>query len=531
MDANINEFFRQATLRICGSLDIDRALFNTCAYLEKFLPLDAVGLYLYDPALNLVTRVARVSRDAEDAVGRISPLPEGSREFWSAIWTEMKDIRIINRPDTIPAMRDAARLHGLDLNISIIVMRLELDGRRLGLVSLKAKGHDRYTEKHARRIRVLHEPFAVAMTNALAHQELLRLKEILTEDNQYLRNRISELSETEIVGATLGLRHVMEMVRQVANLDSPVLLLGETGVGKGMIANAIHYHSARKNRPFVTVNCGAIPDSLMDSELFGHEKGAFTGAVFQKKGRFERAHQGTIFLDEIGELPAPAQVRLLHVVQEKTIERVGGTEAVPVDVRIVSATHRNLEDMVRSQTFREDLWFRLNVFPIHIPPLRQRRDDIPILVHHFIEKKSIELRLKDKPEPAPDALEQLCAYPWPGNVRELENTVERALIQYRGGLLRFDLLASDRRVISGAPEDDLLQNAVGGGLMSLDRMNTLYIKRALAAAAGKVSGPGGAAEMLKIHPNTLRKRMDKLGIDYKGRNGTPHVKKHPRKVI
>ncbi len=515
MTSNINEFFRQATRCLCGSLSINKALQDTFHYLEQFLPVDAVGLYLYDPVLNLVKRVARVSRDANDTIGRITPLPEGSREFWSSIWKRMKDIRIINRPNTIAAMRDAARMHGLNLDISLIAMRLEMEGEKLGLVSLKAKGHDRYTEEHARLVRILHDPFAIALTNALQHQELMRLKEMLAEDNRNLRSQIQELAETEIIGATAGLRHVMEMVNQVAKLDSPVLLLGETGVGKGMIANAIHYHSARKEAPLVQVNCGAIPESLVDSELFGHEKGAFTGAVSQKKGRFERAHRGTIFLDEIGELPAPAQVRLLHVVQEKTIERVGGTEPIPVDVRIISATHRDLEGMVRSAKFREDLWFRLNVFPIHIPPLRHRTEDIPALVYHFIEKKSAELRLKDKPDLSPDALKQLCAHRWPGNVRELENTVERALIQYRGGLLRFDLADLDRQETADESRYNPLKDPAGNRPMTLDQMNALHIRRVLAAAGGKISGPGGAAELLDIHPNTLRKRMDKLGIDYK----------------
>ena len=244
------------------------------------------------------------------------------------------------------------------------------------------------------------------MSKALEHQEIIRLKDMLADDNRYLFDELRSASGDEIIGSDFGLKAVMRMVQQVAPLDSPVLLLGETGTGKEVIANAIHYSSPRKDGPFIKVNCGAIPETLLDSELFGHEKGAFTGAISQKRGRFERANKGTIFLDEIGELPAQAQVRLLRVLQTKEIERVGGTTSIPVDIRIISATNRNLQEMIASGRFREDLWFRLNVFPIMIPPLRQRREDIPALVHHFIERKSKELKLTERPVLAPGAIGQ-----------------------------------------------------------------------------------------------------------------------------
>ena len=214
--------------------------------------------------------------------------------------------------------------------------------------------------------------------------------------------------------------------------------MGETGVGKEVIANAIHNLSLRSNGPFIRVNCGAIPPTLMDSELFGHEKGAFTGALFQKRGRFERADGGTIFLDEIGELPLEAQVRLLRVLQEKEIERVGGTETIQVDIRVIAATHRNLDQMLAEGRFREDIYFRLRVFPIAIPPLRLRPEDIPVLVQHFIQKKCREMKTVKIPSLAPGALDRLMLYNWPGNVRELENAVERELIVNKGSLLSFD---------------------------------------------------------------------------------------------
>jgi transcriptional regulator with GAF, ATPase, and Fis domain len=291
-----------------------------------------------------------------------------------------------------------------------------------------------------------------------------------------------------------------------------VLLLGETGAGKDVIANAIHYSSPRRDAPFITVNCGAIPETLMDSELFGHEKGAFTGALTQKRGRFERANKGTIFLDEIGELPLQAQVRMLRVVQKKEIERVGGSRPIQVDVRIIAATHRNLEEMIKSGHFREDLWFRLNVFPVMIPPLRQRKEDIPALVNHFIERKSNELKLSTSPKVAIGAIDRLTSYRWPGNVRELENVIERALILNKDGPLRFDQFVAAQQeekppALSGHENEPI----------NLDEVIFRHIHRVLQMTNGKVHGEGGAAELMGINPSTLRNRMNKLGIPF-GRN-------------
>jgi transcriptional regulator with GAF, ATPase, and Fis domain len=285
------------------------------------------------------------------------------------------------------------------------------------------------------------------------------------------------------------------------------LLLGETGVGKDVIANAIHYSSPRKDGPFVKVNCGAIPETLLDSELFGHEKGAFTGAISQKRGRFERADKGSLFLDEIGELPPQAQIRMLRVLQYKELERVGGTNPISVDIRLIAATNRNLEEMVGQKQFREDLWFRLNVFPIRIPPLRERRGDIPALVHHFVERKSRELKIPGPPPLAQGVIDRLTAYDWPGNVRELENLVERALILSQGEPLTFDDLGEEKTkpCATAGPEDKTLR---------LDAVISSHIRRVLEMANGRVHGKGGAAELLGINPSTLRYRMNQLKIPY-----------------
>ncbi len=348
------------------------------------------------------------------------------------------------------------------------------------------------------------------ITYRIETEKKLEEAEIKIEDNRFLQRELHRLSGDRIIGAEFGLKDVMEKATIAASVESPVLLLGETGVGKDIIANYIHYASSRYKEAFITVNCGAIPDALIDSELFGHEKGAFTGALSQKRGRFERADKGTIFLDEIGELPLPAQVRLLRVLQSREIERVGGIKTIPLNLRIIAATNRNLEEMVKEKMFREDLWFRLNVFPLLIPPLRLRVEDIPALVQHFIELKTKELKLRDAPDLAAGAIDTLIAYDWPGNVRELENVIERAMILHRGTPLRFEDLglspADPISVTAGAPEDETLE---------LDALVKRHIQHVLKLTGGKVHGPGGAGDVLKVNPDTLRYRMKKLGIPFR----------------
>ncbi|MCP4400427.1 MAG: sigma-54-dependent Fis family transcriptional regulator, partial [bacterium] len=264
----------------------------------------------------------------------------------------------------------------------------------------------------------------------------------------------------------------------------------------------------RNNGPLITVNCGAIPESLIDSELFGHEKGAFTGALSQKRGRFERANTGTVFLDEIGELPLAAQVRLLRVLQEKEIERVGGTKAIGVDCRVIAATHRNLEEMVRDGQFREDLWFRISVFPLRIPPLRERRSDIPALLQYVIREKVKELKLPSVPDVAPGVIDRFLEYAWPGNVRELANVVEREIILNPHGPLTFEHVnpAIQPKTHHVEAQHETTDN--------LDEAIRVHIQRVLQKTQGKVHGSGGAAELLGINANTLRNRMNKLGIAY-----------------
>ncbi len=476
-------------------------------YLASVMPADWMSLNLYEPGLGAVRTIAvATSSDEMKMEDGISPLSQEARDFIER--SAPANVRIVNRPDLDPVTKTMQKIRDLP-ECSVIILLLTVEGRRTGTLVLAARGKDRYSEEHARLLSLLNDPFAMAFTNALTHQELVRARDMLVDDNRYLHQELRRMSGDEIIGAEFGLKNVMALVRQVAPLLSPVLLLGETGVGKDLIARAIHYLSPRSDGPFVMVNCGAIPETLIDSELFGHEKGAFTGAMTQSRGRFERANRGTIFLDEIGELPPQAQVRMLRVVQSKQVERVGGSEAISVDIRIIAATHRDLEDMVRENRFREDLWFRLNVFPIKIPPLRERKEDIPALINHFIANKSRELRLLTPPDLAPGAIDRLLNYAWPGNVRELENVVERAMILDRTGPLRFDHLigGSGGHVAPGLRSQE-------DGPLGLDDLMGSHIEQVLQRTRGKIHGPGGAAELLGINPSTLRNKMDRLGIVY-----------------
>lgn len=506
MTIDEKDFFQQATLRICSSLDIRTAMKRSLEYLALIMPADWMRLALYERGLSALRTIAVATSSGDIKIDTIIPLSQKARDFLTS--SDLPEVRIVNRPDSDPVIREVQKHHGLP-EASEIVLRLSIEGKRAGAVALAARGKDRFSEEHARLFSLLNEPFAIALSNALSHQELLRLKEMLVDDNLYLHKELRRLSGEEIIGADFGLKKVTELVRQVATLQSPVLLLGETGAGKELIAHAIHSLSSRRDGPFILVNCGAIPETLIDSELFGHEKGAFTGALTQKRGRFERANKGTIFLDEIGELPSQAQVRMLRVLQSKEIERVGGSDSIVVDIRIIAATHRNLEDMVKKNQFREDLWFRLNVFPITIPPLRERKEDIPALVHHFIGRKSQELRLPKPPTLEQGAVDRLMAYSWPGNVRELENVIERAMILNKDGPLTFDPLVP----VLEDYEAPVFQGQENKSL-KLDDVVSRHIDQVLKMTTGKVHGPGGAAELLGINSSTLRNRMDRLGISY-----------------
>jgi hydrogenase-4 transcriptional activator len=400
----------------------------------------------------------------------------------------------------------------------------------VGILVLLAKPGRKFTAVDHRTAQRLLEPFAVAVENDTRLHELRSLREAAEADRATLLTRLGRQDVNEdVVGARTGLRHVMDRVTLVAQSDVPVLILGETGTGKEVVSRAIHTRSKRADGPFIRVNCGAIPSELVDSQLFGHERGSFTGASEQHQGWFERADRGTLFLDEIGELPLPAQVRLLRVLQDHQIERVGGKVPLRVDVRIVAATHRDLSAMVKDRTFREDLWYRINVFPILLPTLRERLEDIPALVRHFTQRAATRFGL-----PAADAtdtdLRLLADYAWPGNIRELGAVIDRAVILGAGrGLDVATALGLSRQQVQAPPApgaeptmyEVIPESALPGDtsapppgdIVPLATAMRQHIERALAATRGRIEGRRGAAEMLQINPHTLRARMRKLGID------------------
>jgi transcriptional regulator with GAF, ATPase, and Fis domain len=510
---NENDFFRNVTLKLCGHLEIEEGLHACINYLSKHMPANYIYLEKYEGELGAMRYIARANSEKGERMSVLVPMSTEAKALAAEDLEDINDIPepvfIINNSEEHPIARDLVRALNHPPS-SILGIMLVIGGEFAGAVILAAEGVDRFNKRHAKLFGTLKEPFFVAMSNALKHREVLKLKDMLADDNRYLHSELHRMAGDEIVGANFGLKQVMNRVQQVASMDSPVLILGETGTGKDMIAHAIHNSSGRSSGPFVSINCGAIPDSLIDSELFGHEKGAFTGALSKKRGRFERAHKGTIFLDEIGELPAAAQVRLLRVLQSREIERVGGVETISLDIRVIAATNRNLGEMVKSRKFREDLWFRLNVFPILVPPLRHRKSDIPSLVQHFIDRKAKELKTAAIPILDDGAIDTLMAYDWPGNVRELENVIERAMIIHRGRPLRFDDLGLSpvekaAAGTSSVPEEETLQ---------LDAIVKSHIQHVLELTGGKIHGPGGAGELLGVNPNTLRYKMKKLGFAF-----------------
>jgi transcriptional regulator with GAF, ATPase, and Fis domain len=521
-----NEFFRKAAMALCSSLDIAKALHRCLVVLREIMPADMMILWLYEESMGGLRTFAAATPDEGRNADTIMLLPAEARERLLKMDVPHTIIersgltpvvvRIVNHPDADPVGK-SLRHYFEPPDYSAILMYLDLEGEKLGTVFLRAEGKYQYSEEHGRLLALLQEPFSLAVSNAIQKEEARKLKDLRADDNRYLHREFFRIYSDQIIGADYGLKSVMEMVRQVAPLNSPVLLRGETGVGKDVIASAIHHSSPLKEGPFIKVNCGAIPETLVDSELFGHEKGSFTGAIVQKRGVFERANHGTIFLDEIGELPLQAQVRMLRVLQYREIQRLGGTAPIPVDIRIIAATHRNLEEMVETGRFREDLWFRLNVFPIFIPPLRLRKGDIPALVHHLITRKSRELKLSGIPTLAPGTINHLMTYHWPGNVRELENVIERALILSKGDTLTSSLFLfrEDKELILKEERQDLLP---------LDEMISGHIQKALKKTKGIIHGANGAARLLGVNPSTLRNRMNKLGIGY-GRRRQPKKNK------
>ena len=505
MNINRDEFFRNATIRLLDNASIFKAWQECLIYLRPFVPADFFSLHLFYPGLRVVETVVDATLETSEAVSHKTTLTPESRQLFKAAVDRMKgrpSYRIIDDLSLVPE----ARQLGIDLgtpNAPCLILRLFRSGRFLGLAALTGTPGNRYVKEQGELFLSIHSPLAATAEAFHRYRELERVRELLTDRDAFVNRELMSVVENEIVGAESGLKTAMASVSQVAGTNTPVLLLGETGTGKEVIAGAIHRASVRQSGPFIKINCGAITPSLLESELFGHEKGAFTGANQSRPGYFERADHGTIFLDEVAELSQEAQVRLLRVLQDRTVERVGGKEPMTLDIRVVAATHKDLGAMVRQGIFREDLFFRLNVFPITIPPLRERLGDIPALAYHLLAKKAREMALPDMPEVAPGAIHTLMAYDWPGNVRELENVIERQIIVNMGKPIIFDAALFDPTAVS----------STRGGT-KLDRIITGHIISVLHMTGGRIEGEQGAADLLGINPRTLRSRMEKLGIPF-----------------
>jgi hydrogenase-4 transcriptional activator len=421
-----------------------------------------------------------------------------------------------------------ATLFAEDSNDYVLAIPLSHSDHHAALILTTTRG-EAPVKAEVELLLKLAEPIAVAVSNHFQLQQLASLREAAEADKGALLRRLgrTDLGDS-IIGESSGLRNVMERVNLVASSDAPVMILGETGSGKEVIARALHARSSRSDGPFIRVNCGAIPPELIDSQLFGHEKGAFTGADQARRGWFERADGGTLFLDEIGELPLEAQVRFLRVLQDGFVERVGSDSPVHVDVRVVAATHRDLASMVSVGKFREDLWYRVAVFPVLLPPLRDRKSDIPALATHFAERAAMRFGLNPV-APTEEDISLLQSYRWPGNIRELGAVIDRAAILGNGSALEIaQALGLNRSPPEDRPAGSMLSHNpvppsttyppvavdIAEEDLSINCVMKRHIEAVLRRTRGKIEGQGGAAEVLKINPHTLRARMKKLGISW-----------------
>jgi formate hydrogenlyase transcriptional activator len=494
----------QALLSVAESISSCRApeeLFGRlAAELQRVVRFDFVGASCYDHERGVV-RSAKLETGSTALVPREEMV---AKETPHAIVIESQQPLIV--PDTSaetrwPETMTMIRNEGIG---SFCVLPLTTVHTRLGTLGFARRDHATYTDAEVEFMGEVAKLVAVAIENAMAFQEIARLKDKLAEERLYLESEIrSEQSFEHIVGDSPALHRTLQQVEIVAPTDSTVLLLGETGTGKELLARAIHDRSHRRDRTFVKLNCAAIPSGLLESELFGHERGAFTGAIAQKIGRFQVADGGTLFLDEVGEIPLELQPKLLRVLQEQEFERIGSTKTTKVDVRLIAATNRDLLRMVEEQRFRDDLYYRLDVFPIHVPPLRERPEDIPALVSYFVQRLARPMNRRVEVIPR-ETLDALRRYTWPGNVRELANLIERAMIFSRSRTLE-------------VPLDDLTRRreaaTIGHHGTAGRAVERADILRALEQANWVLGGPRGAAARLGMKRTTLQSLMKRLGIE------------------
>jgi formate hydrogenlyase transcriptional activator len=492
----------EVTNTLVTNLDVRRLLAAISAGIRQVMPHDYPSLALYDPGIKKLRLHILDAPGPRDLLEGDVQLPlKGSpagRAFTSREPVVIGQMDVEAGGSTPEIIRRWFKL-GIKSLCSLPLMNR---GRVLGTLMVASERESAFGRKDVQLLGQVANQVAIALDNAEAFRQIAELKDRLAEEKLYLEEELrTEYNFDEIVGESPLLRRILKQLETVAPTDATVLILGETGTGKELIARATHKLSARRERTFVKLNCAAIPGGLLESELFGHEKGAFTGAIAQKIGRLELAHQGTLFLDEVGDIPLELQPKLLRALQEKEFERLGSTRTIPVDVRLIAATNRDLAQMVKDRQFRSDLYYRLKVFPILVPPLRDRPEDIPILVHYFAQKHAQRMRKRIETIPL-EAMEALRRWHWPGNVRELENFIERAVILSRGSVLRIPMaeLTPSADVDSANPP------------ATLEAAEREHILRVLREAKGVIAGPHGAAARLGLKRTTLNFKMRKLGI-------------------
>ncbi|MGA2475859.1 MAG: sigma 54-interacting transcriptional regulator [Terriglobia bacterium] len=482
---------------LVSNLDLRELLKEIAACLRRVIRHDYTALALYDPATNEMRLRALDFPEGKGLIQEEMTVPlEGSAG--GEVFTTRKPL-LVDTANTNRYQTPIARLAEAEGLKCFCILPLFTSTRDIGILALGTLAEGSFRQGDVDLLAQVANQIAIAVENALAYREIAELKNKLAEEKLYLEEEIrTEHNFQEAIGESAALKRALSQAETVAPTDSTVLILGETGTGKEMIARAIHDLSRRREGTFVKINCAAIPTGLLESELFGHEKGAFTGAIAQKIGRFELAHHGTLFLDEVGDIPLELQPKLLRVLQEREFERLGGTRTIRVDVRVVAATNRDLAQMVEEGLFRRDLYYRLNVFPIMIPPLRERSEDIPLLVRYFVQKYA---RLMDRriETISAEEMDALTRYHWPGNVRELENLIERAVILSPGPELR-------------VPVAELKQHSEIPSNLTLQAAEREHIIRVLRETNWVVGGPRGAATRLAMKRTTLQSKMRKLGI-------------------
>ena len=501
------------TSRITSNLDLREVLRAISANFREVMRCDGAGIWLPGEeagTFKLYAFDAPVSKGfAKEEVIITLPEDDPARRAFETMKPMVATVDEIGWPGG----GEGYRLAAAESVKSACFIPLVNRGRALGDLMIVRLTEGTFTAEDVDFLSQAAGQIAIAIENALAYREISELKDKLAQEKLYLEEEIrSEMNFAEIVGKSSALRKVLKRVETVAPTDSTVLIYGETGAGKELIARAIHDLSPRKSKAFVKLNCAAIPTGLLESELFGHERGAFTGAIAQRIGRFEVAHGGTIFLDEIGEIPLELQTKLLRVLQEREFERLGSSRTLRTDARLIAATNRDLEAMVAEQKFRSDLFFRLNVFPIQVPPLRERHGDIPLLVRHFAQQFSKRMN-KTIDTISSATMEALSRYHWPGNIRELQNVIERAVITSTGPVLKVDVADLKISKPSSPAEKGSAHASTNDGLHNmLEQTERQQILKALKQSNWVVAGPKGAAAKLGMKRSTLQLRMSKLGI-------------------